>query len=158
MFHPLGRLLSISIGVLILASMAQAKEESKEKPANVTVAVRKAIKKLFPDGEVVSVQKVRTKNLRRFDAVIKDKAGEHWVRFRPNGSVVERKDPIEEDALPGPVKKALKKLFKKRFPKGKFLSAKQCTKHKKVTYVISVESNGTHTIKMDEEGKDLASE
>ena len=136
--------------ILSAADKDDKKEEKKIDPA--TKSVVKAIKKLFPKGEVMSLSKKRVKNLRRFEAVVKDDDGEHTLLLRPNGSVVERKDPItDEKKLPGPVAKAVKK----KYPKGKFVSAQKIEKYKKFSYEVVVDQGGEKTMILGADGKKI---
>lgn len=167
-------LLGLSVvGCMVLMPMRAcnaADDKEVAKKDKTTPAVEKAIKSLFPEGEVASITKKRIKNTRRFDVIVKvekkvkdekakkdDKKGEekkeyveHFLRLRPNGSVVERKDPIEESELPSKVKSAITKKYKK----AKVTSATKLTKYKTVTYEIEVDTGkGNKTLILDEKGK-----
>lgn len=137
------RKLILTVAAMGLAASLQwvAAEEAKTEgaeAANATPAVTNALKTLFPEGEIKSIAKEQKGKVRRFNAVVKDKDGEHKVQFRADGSVVERVDPVKPEAVPA----GITNYLKNKSSKGKIGTTTKYTIRGKVTYEVEFENEG----------------
>lgn len=124
-------------GSLHWAAAEEAKTEGTE-TANATPAVTNALKTLFPEGEIKSLVKEQKGKVRRFNAVVKGKDGEHKVQLRADGSIVERVDPVKPEAVPS----GIANYLKNKSGKGKIGAATKYTIRNKVTYEVEFENEG----------------
>jgi len=119
-------------------------------PDPVTVAVKNALKTLYPDGEVVKIDKERKAGVRRFEATVRDKSGEHTLVLRSDGSVVESSNEIARDSLP----KAVKEKLAKYFPASKILLAFKNQRNGQVFYRVTIDA--PKTLFFTEDGSEVA--
>lgn len=110
-------------------------------PDPVTVAVRNTLRSLYPEGEVLKIDKERKAGVRRFEATIKDKAGEHTVILRSDGSVVESRNQIAPETLP----KVISDVLIKFLPGAKTTSVFKIQKGSRTTYRIITDSSKAFT-------------
>jgi hypothetical protein len=119
----------------MLCAVARAEEEKKD---DATQAVKDTVKALFPDGTVKTITKEQKGKLRRFNAVVTDKDGEHKLLMRADGSVLERTDPVKPETLPAGIVSALKK----KNEKGKAIAATKYVIRSKTTYEVEFTVEG----------------
>jgi hypothetical protein len=81
-------------------------------PEGTTPAVKKALKKLFPDGKMERFYKTPRGRALRWEAYVSDSKGLHYVCMRSNGSVVLRGIFIPPSTLPKAVSASLKGTFR----------------------------------------------
>ncbi|MBI3829016.1 MAG: hypothetical protein HY291_05850 [Planctomycetes bacterium] len=120
---------------LMLCTAARAEDEKKE---DATQAVKDAVKALFPEGSVKTITKEQKGKLRRFNAVVTDKEGEHKLLLRGDGSVLERTDPAKPETLPAGIVAALKK----KNEKGKATAATKYLIRSKTTFEVEFTVEG----------------
>jgi len=134
--------------MLVFSISLFVRAQEAEKVADTTEAVRKALKTLYPEGEVTAITKEQKGRVRRFLAVVKDKAGEHKLTLRSDGSVVESRDPVETKTLPP----AVVAEIKKRFPAGTISSVAKLAKYKAISYEVKVNDQTEKVVYLKEDG------
>ncbi len=132
--------------VLLLLSTSTIGSE----PDPVTIAVRNALKSLYPDGEVIKIDKERKAGVRRFEAIVRDKSGEHTLILRSDGSVIESSNEIARESLPKTVKEKLAKYL----PGSKISSAFKIQRSGLVVYRVI--TDGPKTFFFTEDGAEVA--
>lgn len=130
-------LLCLTLAIVIAARAEEAKSEGAD-AASGTPAVKDALKTLFPDGTVKSIAREQKGKLRRYNAVVTDKDGEHKLQMRADGSILERTDPVKPEAIPAGILSALKK----KNEKGKATAATKYVIRSKTTYEVEFTVEG----------------
>jgi hypothetical protein len=120
--------------VALIATAAYVRGDDKVAPDKLPKAITDAIKKAYPDAEIVSAEKGEEDGKPIFEVVIKYKKESIEVTLSPEGKILSAEKSIELKDVP----KAVMEALEKKYPKATVKTAEELTKDGKVMYELVI--------------------
>ena len=150
--------LASSLCLLFVAGALSADEEKEAKisPDKLPAAVKKAVKKAFPDGKIVGASKEKENDKIVYEVKLKVKKQNVEATFTPEGKLVSVEKQITTDDLP----RAVRDEMEKRYPGATVKLAEEVTEGKKKFYevLLVTAEKKTFEVKFAPDGKFLGAE
>jgi hypothetical protein len=142
--------MGVVLGLCLLAAAARADEEKIELD-KLPKAVKDAVKKAYPDGELKSAEKVKENGKETFEVVLKNKRESLELVLTPEGKILAVEKEIAIKDLP----KAVTEAIDAKYPKSTLKKAEEVTKDKKITYEVVIETADKKKleVELDPKGK-----
>jgi len=120
--------LSLAVSGFLMAVLAPAWADDEEKVPldKLPKAVTEAVKKRFPDAELVSAEKEKADDKTVYEVAIKNKDQKIEVTATEDGKIIEIEKEIEAKSLP----KAVNETLEKKYPKATYKKIEEITKVK----------------------------
>ncbi len=131
--------------------------DDKVEPDKLPKEVKEAIKKKYPDGEIVGAEKEKEDNKEVYELKVKLKKETIEVTLTPEGKILSSERSIEVKDVP----KVVMDAIEKKYPKATAKSAEEITKDDKIAeyeVVIVTKDEKTLEVTFDKDGKFIEEE